>query len=124
MSRARRRGGDGFVYSSDQGRLCPACGRPVARCACAGDRRTRRPRAAGPVRVGRQTRGRKGSGVTVITGLPLSAAELSELAGELKRRCGSGGTVRGGTIEIQGDHRDLLVAELAGRGWPAKRAGG
>ena len=124
MSRSRRRGGDGFVYSSDQGRLCRACGRPVARCTCAGDRRTRRPRAAGPVRVGRQTRGRKGSGVTVITGLPLSAAELSELASELKRRCGSGGTARNGTIEIQGDHRDLLVAELAARGWPAKRAGG
>ena len=124
MSRARRRGRDGFVYSSDEGRLCPACGRPVARCACAGDRRTRRPRAPGPVRVGRQTRGRKGSGVTVITGLPLNAAELSELAADLKRRCGSGGTVRDGTIEIQGDHRDRLVAELSARGWPAKRAGG
>ena len=123
MSRARRRG-DGFVYSSDQGRLCPACGRPVARCACAGERRTRRPAPAGPVRVGRQTKGRKGSGVTVITGLPLSAAELSELASDLKRRCGSGGTVRDGTVEIQGDHRDLLVAELAARGWPAKRTGG
>ena len=124
MSRARRRRGDGFVYSSDEGRLCPACGRPVARCACAGTRRTRRPQAAGPVRVGRQTKGRKGSGVTVITGLPLSARELSQLASEVKRRCGSGGTARDGTIEIQGDHRDLLVAELVDRGWPAKRAGG
>lgn len=76
------------------------------------------------MRVGRQTKGRKGSGVTVITGLPLSARELSELASELKRRCGSGGTARDGTIEIQGDHRDLLVAELVERGWPAKRAGG
>ena len=62
--------------------------------------------------------------MTVITGLPLSTAELSALAGDLKRRCGSGGTVRDGTIEIQGDHRDLLAAELAARGWPAKRAGG
>ena len=123
MSRARRRGGDGYVYSSDEGRLCPACGRPVANCGCGAARRARRPQAAGPVRVGRQTKGRKGSGVTVITGLPLSAAELSELAGALKRRCGSGGTVRAGTIEIQGDHRDLLVAELTARGWPAKRAG-
>ena len=123
MSRARRRGG-GFVYSSDAGRLCPACGRPVAQCACAGERRARRPSPAGPVRVGRQTKGRKGSGVTVITGLPLSAAEMAELASDLKRRCGSGGTVRDGTIEIQGDHRDLLVAELAARGWPAKRTGG
>lgn len=124
MRRARRRGGGGFVYSSEEGRLCPSCGRPVAQCTCGAERRARRPAGAGPVRVGRQTRGRKGSGVTVVTGLPLSAAELAELAGALKRRCGSGGTVRDGTIEIQGDHRDLLVAELAARGWPAKRAGG
>ena len=131
MSRAHRRGGDGYVYSSDEGRLCPACGRPVAACSCAAERRRRRDGAvpgrsgpAGPVRVGRQTKGRKGSGVTVITGLPLSAAELAELGAALKRRCGSGGTVKNGVIEIQGDHRDLLVAELTARGWPAKRAGG
>ena len=124
MRRTGRRGGDRYVYSSDQGRLCPACGRAVATCVCGAERRARRPPAAGPVRVGRQTKGRKGSGVTVITGLPLSAAELSDLAGALKRRCGSGGTVRAGSIEIQGDHRDVLVAELTARGWPAKRAGG
>ena len=133
MSSSRRRGGDGYVYSSDEGRLCPACERPSAACVCAAERRRRRVQgsavrsragAAGPVRVGRQTKGRKGSGVTVITGLPLSAVELAELGAALKRRCGSGGTVKNGAIEIQGDHRDLLVAELTTRGWPAKRAGG
>jgi translation initiation factor 1 len=76
------------------------------------------------VRVGRETKGRAGKGVTVITGLPLSAAELEALAGELKKRCGSGGTVRGGAIEIQGDHRDALVAALIKLGWPAKKSGG
>ena len=76
------------------------------------------------MRVGRQTKGRKGSGVTVITGLPLSVQELAELGAALKRRCGSGGTVKAGTIEIQGDHRDLLVAELSALGWSAKRTGG
>ncbi len=124
MSRARRRRGDGYVYSSDQGRLCPACGCSVAACACAAEQRRRQVHATGPVRVGRQTRGRKGRGVTVITGLPLSVAELTELGSALKRRCGSGGAVKNGSIEIQGDHRDLLVAELIARGWPAKRAGG
>ncbi|HEY7928662.1 MAG TPA: stress response translation initiation inhibitor YciH, partial [Steroidobacteraceae bacterium] len=59
-----------------------------------------------------------------ISGLPLSAVELEQLAAELKRRCGSGGTVREGSIEIQGEHRDMLVAELARRGFTAKRAGG
>ena len=124
MRRSRGGGGDGFVYSSDQGRLCPRCRRPVAECVCAGERRQRRPSAGGPVRVSRQTKGRKGKGVTVVTGLPLSDAELSKLGADLKRRCGSGGTVKAGVIEIQGDHRDAVVAELAARGWQAKRAGG
>jgi len=76
------------------------------------------------VRVGRETSGRGGKGVTVITGLQLPAAELETLAGELKRACGAGGKVVGGKIEIQGEHRDRLVAELVRRGYPAKRAGG
>lgn len=81
------------------------------------------PRAV-PVRVGRETKGRAGKGVTVIMGLPLAPAQLETLASELKRRCGSGGTVRNGVIEIQGDHRDVLVRELATRGYDAKRSGG
>lgn len=76
------------------------------------------------VRVGRETKGRRGKGVTVITGIPLARAELTALARELKARCGSGGTVRGGVIEIQGEHRDRLVEELTRRGFRVKRAGG
>lgn len=79
---------------------------------------------AAQVRVGRETKGRAGKGVTVITGLPLALAQLEQLAGELKRRCGSGGTVRDGVIEIQGEHRDLLVQELTKRGFAARRSGG
>ncbi|MDE2250697.1 MAG: stress response translation initiation inhibitor YciH, partial [Gammaproteobacteria bacterium] len=70
------------------------------------------------------TRGRGGKAVSVISGLSLGAAELAALATELKQRCGSGGTVRAGSIEIQGEHRDTLVAELLKRGYAAKRAGG
>lgn len=77
-----------------------------------------------PVRVGRETKGRGGKAVTVITGLRLSVAELEAIAGELKRRCGSGGTVKEGVIEIQGDHRDAIVVALRARGFDAKRAGG
>ncbi len=76
------------------------------------------------VRVGRETQGRAGKGVTVITGLPLAPPQLEELAKALKKRCGCGGTVRGDKIEIQGDHRDTLVAELGKLGYTAKRAGG
>ena len=91
-----------------------------------------RPRAAaaaaatGPprVRVGREVAGRSGKGVTVITGLPGDAAQLAELAARLKKLCGAGGAVKNGVIEIQGDHRDRLVAELRGLGFAAKRSGG
>jgi translation initiation factor 1 len=112
----------GVVYSTDRGRTCPACGRALAQCTCSGSKR--QPAGDGIVRIGRQTQGRKGKGVTVITGVPLAGTALEELAAQLKRRCGSGGTVRDGTIEIQGDHRDLLVAELGRRGWTVKRSGG
>lgn len=84
----------------------------------------RRVLAGTPVRVGRETQGRAGKGVSVISGLPLAPAALEALATQLKKRCGSGGTVRNGVIEIQGDHRDLLVAELTRLGYPAKRSGG
>jgi len=92
-------------------------------CACPRSRSTGRP-GDGIVRVGRETRGRKGAGVTVIAGLALPVDELRELAGRLKRLCGAGGTVRDGTLEIQGDHRDAVVRELTRLGWKVKRAGG
>ncbi len=76
------------------------------------------------MRVGRETKGRRGKGVSVVTGLALGEAELGALATELKRACGSGGTVRDGVIEIQGDHREQLVTELTRRGFKARRAGG
>jgi translation initiation factor 1 len=113
----------GVVYSTGVGRTCPACGQPLQACSCrAGAPQVR---GDGIVRVGRATQGRKGKGVTVITGVPLAGAELAALATELKRRCGSGGTVRAdGAIEIQGDHRDLVVVELGGKGWTVRRSGG
>jgi translation initiation factor 1 len=113
-----------LVYSTDVGRRCSGCGEPIARCRC---QRTAAPPIAsskGPVRVGRETQGRGGKGVTVITGLALAAPALESLARELKSRCGSGGRVVDGKIEIQGEHRDLLVVELGRRGIVAKRSGG
>jgi translation initiation factor 1 len=76
------------------------------------------------VRVGREVAGRSGKGVSVISGLPLDEAQLAELATRLKRLCGAGGGVREGVIEIQGEHRDRLVAELCRLGYPARRSGG
>jgi translation initiation factor 1 len=113
---------DRLVYSTGIGTLCPNCRRAVRDCVCPkGAPGAARP---GAVRVGRETKGRAGKGVTTVTGLPLSAADLETLAGRLKKRCGSGGTVREGVIEIQGEHRDTIVSELAKLGWPAKKSGG
>jgi len=78
----------------------------------------------GIVRVGRETKGRKGAGVTVITGIPSHPEGLEKLAKQFKQQCGTGGTVKNGTIEIQGDHRDLLVSELSALGYTVKRSGG
>jgi translation initiation factor 1 len=122
MSNAR------LVYTTGQGRLCPECARPLADCRCRRSKpaqaTTPRPGADGVVHVGRETKGRKGKGVTVVTGLPLAATALDELATRLKKRCGSGGTAREGVIEIQGDHRDTLVTELTKLGYTVKRSGG
>ena len=85
---------------------------------------TAAPQGDGIVRVGRETKGRRGKGVTVISGVPLAGDALEELATRLKKRCGSGGTVHAGVIEIQGDHRDALVAELGRLGYTVKRSGG
>ena len=112
----------GIVYSTHHGAMCPSCRKPVAVCACRAALAV--PAGDGIVRVGRETKGRKGKGVTIVTGVPLSGSALETLGSQLKKRCGSGGTVKDGTIEIQGDHRDLVVAELEKLGWKVKRAGG
>ena len=111
-----------FVYSTEHGRMCTKCGRSAADCGCRDA--AHKPRGDGIVRVSRETKGRKGKGVIVITGVPLPPSELKALGRQLKQACGSGGTVKNGTIEIQGDHRDGLVIELKKRGYTVKRAGG
>ena len=112
-----------LVYSTEHGRTCPKCGHPIAQCACSQKQPTAK-KSDGIVRVSRETKGRKGSGVTLITGLPLADSELTALAKQLKQRCGSGGTVKNGVIEIQGDQRDVVLAELIRLGYQAKKVGG
>jgi len=111
-----------LVYSTDQGRMCPDCGNAKENCTCR--TRAKQVKADGIVRVSLDKKGRKGKGVSLITGLPLADGELRVLAKQLKQRCGGGGTVKDGTVEIQGDHRELLITELAKLGYKVKRAGG
>jgi len=116
-------GKDGaLVYSTGVGRLCPQCLRAITACVCRGT--TKPAHGDGIVRVSRETKGRAGKGVTLISGLAIGAADLEKLATQLKKRCGTGGTVKDGIIEIQGEHRDTLVAELGKLGFKVKRVGG
>lgn len=101
-----------IVFSTDKGRIKPEKKKPQA------------PKGDGIVRVGRETKGRKGKGMTIITGVPIHPEGLKELAKTLKQKCGTGGTVKGQTIEIQGDRRDLLITELQSMGYTVKKAGG
>ena len=112
-----------LVYSTESGKICPQCGNPITQCTCQ-QQKSQAIKGSGVVRVGRETKGRKGKGVTVITGLPLNDLELKFLAKDLKQKCGTGGTVKEGVIEIQGEQRDTIVAELIKRGYAAKKMGG
>ena len=112
-----------LVYSTDAGRICPACGQPVAQCTCK-TKAAARPAGDGIARVSLDTKGRKGKGVTVVKGVPVDDTALAQLGKQLKAQCGSGGTVKDGVIEVQGDHRDTVVAALQKQGFTVKRAGG
>jgi len=100
----------GLVYSTDAGRMCPACRQPTAACVCG---QMAVPAGDGIVRVSRETKGRAGKGVT-----------LAALGKQLKASCGSGGTVKDGVIEIQGDHVERVIERLKKDGLTVKRAGG
>ena len=119
MSNANSR----LVYSTETGRACPDCGRPQAQCQCR-QRARARPAGDGIVRVSRETKGRKGKGVTLVRGLDLDDEALNALAKQLKAACGSGGTVKDGVIEVQGDHVETVMARLTAAGHKVKRAGG
>ena len=107
------KGQGGLVYSTEHGKMCPTCAKALTACVCGqilvvGD---------GTVRVRLETKGRKGKGVTLISGLPLGPVELANLGKQLKQKCGSGGTVKDGVIEVQGDHCAALIEALKKLGW-------
>lgn len=110
------------VYSTEWGRICPNCGQPVEKCTCR--KKTAAPKGDGVVRVSRESKGRGGKTVTVISGVLLNEDELRKLAGELKRICGVGGTIKDGVIEIQGEQRDKVIETLKKKGFTVKKAGG
>ena len=102
------------VYSTDGGKHCPGCGEPAAQCRCNQDAAAS---SDGIVRLQRQTKGRNGKPVVMITSLQLAGSELKTLAKELKNRCGVGGSIEGQDILIQGDKRDVIKPLLEGKGY-------
>jgi translation initiation factor 1 len=110
------------VYSTERGRICPGCGQPAGKCTC--KKQAVLPQGDGTARVSRSTKGRGGKCVRLVIGLPLGTDELNKLAKHLKQKCSSGGTVKEGGIEIQGDHREQIVKELTVLGHKARLAGG
>jgi translation initiation factor 1 len=115
-----------LVYSTESGKICPSCQKPVSKCTCKKkkSRSQTNIKIDGIIRVQREVKGRKGKTVTTVSGFQINDDELKNLATQVKRRCGTGGTVKDGVIIIQGDHRDTLIAELKNRGFKAKIAGG
>jgi len=121
MARKKINKSSGLVYSTESGTMCPGCNKQKQQCVC---RQKQIIPKDGIVRLMRETKGRKGKGVTLINGVPLDPAGMKKLAKFLKQKCGSGGSVKNGVIEIQGDHRDTLEKELSARGYKVKQAGG
>ena len=113
----------GLVYSTETGRMCPVCRRPIASCSCAPSPARATLAGDGIARIRREGGGRGGKTVTVVTGLALDELALAALSRRLKAACGTGGTVKEGALEFQGDHRDALASLLAKEGFRSKRAG-
>lgn len=104
----------GLVYSTETGRMCPLCRAPIDECRCG---ESELPKGDGKVKVSRESKGRGGKVVTLVSGVPLLGEELKTLAKELKQKCGVGGALKDGVIEIQGEQRELIAAELTKRGF-------
>lgn len=111
------------VYSTEHGQLCRGCQRPVEQCHCR-ENQLQTLAGDGNVRIHRETKGRKGKGVTLVKGLALNTEDLQLLGKTLKQHCGSGGAIKNGNIEIQGDHREKVQKYLLERGITAKLSGG
>ncbi len=109
-----------IVYSTGQGRMCPRCGRPVSGCICAVEKPA--DRNDGFIRIRLEKKGRGGKTVTIVSGVPLDRHGIDELASELKRKLGAGGTISNGIIEIQGDRRDAIFLELTRREFRVKKS--
>lgn len=110
-----------LVYSTETGKLCKQCGQASHNGPCS---KTDAPIGDGKVRISRETKGRKGAGVTLIQGIPLNEDETKLLLKQLQKLCGVGGSLKNGIVELQGDQRDKVLKALANKAWDVKISGG
>ena len=109
-----------FVFSTEHGKLCPKCEQPHPDCICIENRKKQVNVSNGPIQISRQSKGRNGKYVTVISGLPINQEELKETASNLKKTCNAGGSIKNNNIEIQGDQRKVVASKLREKGWQFK----
>jgi translation initiation factor 1 len=121
----RKAAAGGLVYSTESGRMCPVCRQAVSACTCHALRGATQnvPAGDGWVRVSRETKGRGGKAVTLVRGVPLDTDALAALGKRLRMACGSGGTLKDGVLEVQGDHVERVIDLLKQEGHQVKRAG-
>ena len=124
MKRKQIKDNGGLVFSTTTGKLCPNCQQPVANCRCKETAASRIPQGDGIVRIRRETKGRKGAGVTLLCDICLSQNDLKILAKDIKKKCGTGGSLKDGVIELQGDVREQTKKLLEGKGFRVKICGG
>ena len=126
MAKANKREAGRVVYSSEHGRMCSTCGKPTAKCKCAGSKQrdAERPESDGVVRVRREKKGRGGKTATTVNGVPGEEKDLKELAKKLKQKCGVGGSVKDWVIIIQGDQVETVMSVLEDEGYTVKKSGG
>ena len=115
-----------LVYSTESGKICPSCQKSASECTCKKKKSKPKPNIKydGVIRIRREVKGHKGKTVTTVSAFQLADDELKNFAAQLKRKCGTGGSVKDGIIIIQGDHRDTLLSELKKLGYAVKLAGG
>lgn len=111
------------VYSTEQGEICPQCNNPTTNCNCK-QKKLALDSSDGIIRIRRETKGRKGAGVTIIDGLVMENDELKQLVKKIKKTCSSGGAIKDGSVEVQGEHREKVKALLEKQGYTVKLAGG
>ena len=115
-----------LVYATETGRICPKCGKPAVKCTCKLKKSNPKTdvKFDGIIRIKRESKGRKGKTVTSISGFQEGKDDLKKIAKKLKSHCGTGGSIKGGVIIIQGDHRKNIQDELQKQGYKVKLAGG